>query len=97
MLATVASKGDGIDVLAAALDRHYVHLERSGRLAVQRRERLAHRTRAVLERGVRHWLVQATQAEQLLERRLDDVVEGRRSPYDVAAEILDQMKAAAAR
>src|SRR5712692_921821 len=97
VIGTIASRGDGVAELAAALDRHYVHLERSGRLAVQRRERLAQRTRAVLERGVRHWLVQATQAEQLLERRLDDVVEGRRSPYDVAAEILDQMKAATAR
>src|SRR6266516_2810270 len=97
VLATVASRGDGIAELAAALDRHYAYLEASGRLAERRRRRLAARTRAVLERAVQRWLLEATRAEELLAQRLDEVVEGRRSPYDVAAEILDQVKAGAAR
>ncbi|SRR6266702_1404926 len=97
VLSTVASKGDGVDALAAALDRHYAHLQASGKLAERRRQRLAARTRAVLERGVRRWLAEATRAEELLASRLDDVAEGRRSPYDVAAEILDQVKSAAGR
>jgi len=97
VLATVASRGEGVAELAAALDRHYAYLEASGRLAERRRQRLAARTRAVLERAVRRWLVEATRAEELLAQRLDEVVEGRRSPYDVAAEILDQIKAGAAR
>jgi len=97
VLATVASRGEGIAELAAALDRHYAYLEASGRLAERRRRRLAARTRAVLERAVQRWLVEATRAEELLAQRLDEVVEGRRSPYDVAAEILDQVKAGAAR
>ena len=97
MLATVASRGEGIAELAAALDGHYAYLEASGRLAERRRQRLAARTRAVLERAVQRWLVEATRAEELLAQRLDDVVAGRRSPYDVAAEILDQVTAGAAR
>jgi LAO/AO transport system kinase len=97
VLATVASRGEGIAELAAALDRHAAYLEASGRLAERRRRRLAARTRAVLERAVQRWLVEATRAEELLAQRLDEVVEGRRSPYDVAAEILDQVKAGAAR
>jgi len=97
VLATVASRGEGIADLAAALDRHYAYLEASGRLVERRRQRLAARTRAVLERAVQRWLVEATRAEELLAQRLDEVVEGRRSPYDVAAEILDQVKAGAAR
>jgi GTPase len=97
VLATVASRGEGIADLAAALDRHHAYLEASGRLAEGRRQRLAARTRAVLERAVQRWLVEATRAEELLAQRLDEVVEGRRSPYDVAAEILDQVKAGAAR
>src|SRR2546426_11498587 len=95
VLATVASKGEGVDGLAAALDRHYAYLEASGRLAGRRRQRLAARTWAVLERGVRRWISEATQADELLASRLDDVAEGRKSPYDVAAEILDQMKTGA--
>src|SRR5881275_1147566 len=97
VLATVASRGEGVAELAAALDRHYAYLEASGRLVERRRQRLAARTRAVLERAVRRWLVEATRAEELLAQRLDDVVAGGRSPYDVAAEILDQVTAGAAR
>jgi LAO/AO transport system kinase len=97
VLGTVASTGEGVDALVAALDRHYAYLETSGQLAERRRRRLAARTRAVLERGVRRWLVEATRAEELLQQRLDEVADGRRSPYDVAAEILDQVKTGVAR
>lgn len=97
VLATVASKGEGIDALVTALDRHYAYLETSGKLVERRRLRLAARTRAVLERAVRRWLAEATRAEELLARRLDEVLDGRRSPYDVAAEILDQVRAGAVR
>jgi LAO/AO transport system kinase len=97
VLATVASTGAGVEELAAALDRHHVYLEASGQLADRRRRRLAARTRAVLERGVQRWLVEATRAEELLQQRLDEVADGRRSPYDVAAEILDQVKTGVAR
>ena len=97
VLGTVASTGEGVDALVAALDRHYAYLETSGQLAERRRRRLAALTRAVLERGVRRWLVEATRAEELLRQRLDEVADGRRSPYDVAAEILDQVKTGVAR
>ena len=93
VLATVASTGAGVDELTAALDGHYAYLQASGKLAERRRQRLAARTRAVLERSVRRWLLEGTRVEELLALRLDEVAEGRRSPYDVAAEILDQVKA----
>src|SRR5207237_423707 len=60
VLATVASQGDGVDDLVTALDRHYGHLQRSGTLAARRRERLAQRTRAVLERAVHQWITEDT-------------------------------------
>ena len=97
VLGTVASTGQGVDELVAALDRHHAYLEASGQLVERRRRRLAARTRAVLERGVQRWLVEATRAEELLRQRLDEVADGRRSPYDVAAEILDQVKTGVAR
>jgi LAO/AO transport system kinase len=97
VLATVASTGVGVEELTAALDRHYAYLQASGTLALRRRQRLEARTRAVLERGVRRWLAEATHAEALLARRLDEVADGRKSPYDVATEILDQLKAGATR
>ena len=97
VLATVATTGAGVDELAAAVERHHAHLRTSGKLAQRRRHRLAARTRAVLERSVQRWVAETTQAEELLARRLDEVADGRKSPYDVAAEILDQVKTGPAR
>jgi len=92
VIATVAVRGDGVTELVSALDRHYGYLQQTGKLVERRRRRLAQRTRAVLERAVRQWIADSTRAEELLASRLDEVAEGRRSPYDVAAEILDQVR-----
>jgi LAO/AO transport system kinase len=97
VLTTVAVQGTGVAELADALDRHHASLAASGGLAARRRQRLVARTRAVLERGLRRWLAEAAPVEDLLARRLDDVAAGRRSPYDVAAEILGQLKTGASR
>jgi LAO/AO transport system kinase len=97
VLATVAVTGEGVDEVVAALERHHGHLEATGRLAVRRRERLAERTKGAVERSLRQWVWTETPAEELLARRLDDVTAGRRSPYDVAAEIMDQVRTGVAR
>src|SRR6266853_6963952 len=41
VLTTVASKGEGIAELVAALDQHHEHLERTGKLVERRKRRLA--------------------------------------------------------
>ena len=92
---TVASNGEGVDALVAALDRHYDYLAASGRLVERRTRRLGARMRAVVQRAIRQWVWEETRAEELLARRLDEVAGGRRSPYDVAAEILDQVRTGA--
>jgi len=92
VLATVASQGEGIGDLVAALDRHRAYLEASGRLTERRRRRLMERTRSLVERHLAEWLWDETAAGDVLERRLDAMVEGDRNPYEVAAEILDQVK-----
>jgi|SRR5882724_990513 len=97
VLATVATTGQGVVELVAALDRHRTWLEASGAFRIRRRARLAERTRAAVDRAVHQWIWRETGAEELLARRLDEVMEGGRSPYDVAAEILDRVKSGAAR
>jgi len=92
VLTTVASKGDGIADLVAALDRHHDFLARTGKLVERRKRRLAARTRAVVNRAIRQWVWDETEAEDLLARRLDDVAAGTRTPYDVAAEVLAQVR-----
>src|SRR5258705_1377421 len=93
VLGTVASTGEGVDQLAAALDRHYAYLQAEGRLAERRRQRLAARTRAVVERTLRRWLLGGLRVEELLALRLDAGGAGPRSPIDGAAVSPAQVKA----
>ena len=97
VLMTVATKGEGVADLVAALDRHHAYLAGSGKLAERRTRRLAARTRAVVNRAVRQWIWDETRAEELLAQRLGEVTGGARSPYDVAEEILDLVRAGANR
>ena len=92
VLLTVASKHEGVAELVAALDRHHEYLAGSGELVERRRRRLAARTRAVVNRAIQQWVWDETRAEELVAKRLDEVAAGARSPYDVAAEILEQVR-----
>jgi LAO/AO transport system kinase len=89
---TVAPKGKGLDEVISALDRHHEWLARSGDLIERRRRRLLERTREVVDRAVRRWTWVETRAEQLISDRVDEVMEGRLSPYDVATEVLEGLK-----
>jgi LAO/AO transport system kinase len=92
VLPTIAAKGEGVDDVVDALDRHAAWLERTGELAGRRRRRMHDRIREVVGRHLRQWLWEETQAERLVQERLDDVAAGRQSPYEVAAEVLDQVR-----
>ncbi|MFL5496627.1 MAG: methylmalonyl Co-A mutase-associated GTPase MeaB [Gemmatimonadales bacterium] len=89
---TTATKGDGVPELLTALDRHHEWLAAAGELAVRRRRRLLDRTREVVNRATRRWVWEETRAESLITERLDEVVEGRLSPYEVATEVLDGIR-----
>jgi LAO/AO transport system kinase len=89
---TVAAKGEGVAELVTALDRHSDWLERSGTLGERRRRRLMDRTREVVNRATYRWVWEETRAEQVIAERLDEVVDGRLSPYELAAEVLDGLK-----
>ncbi|HUL70396.1 MAG TPA: methylmalonyl Co-A mutase-associated GTPase MeaB [Gemmatimonadales bacterium] len=92
VLATVASRGDGIGELLQALDAHHEWMESSGTLADRRRRRLIERTREVITRAARRWLWEEAQADQLIQLRLDDLVAGRVSPYEIATELVEGLK-----
>ena len=53
---------------------------------------MVERTREVVDRATRRWMWEETRAEQLIGERLDEMVEGRVSPYEVATEVLDGLK-----
>ena len=89
---TVAAKGEGVAELIAALDRHHVWLAESGTLDERRRRRLLDRTREVVDRATRRWVWEETLADRRIAERMDEIVAGSVSPYDVAAEVLDSLK-----
>jgi LAO/AO transport system kinase len=92
VILTVAAKGDGVAELIEALDRHHAWLAASGTLDARRRRRLLDRTREVVERATRRWIWEETRADERIAERLDEIVAGRVSPYEVAAEVLDGLK-----
>lgn len=97
VLLTVASRGEGVVPLVEALDRHRGYLEASGVLAERRRERLAERTRTAVNRALLQWVWEDSSAATMLAAALDDVSAGKRSPYEVAAAIVEHAKTGATR
>jgi LAO/AO transport system kinase len=92
VLLTSAVKDEGIPDVVGALDRHHEWLASSGELEQRRRRRLLDRTREVVDRATRRWVWEETRAEQLIAERLDEVAGGRLSPYELAAEVLEELK-----
>lgn len=92
VLSTVAVKGEGTGELIAALTRHRQWLEGTGQLRERRRRRLRERTREVVNRATRQWVWEETQADRMIEERLDAVLAGRMSPYEVAGLVLESLK-----
>jgi LAO/AO transport system kinase len=92
VILTTAVKDEGVSDLISALDRHHEWLSASGELDVRRRRRLLQRTREVVERATRRWLWAETRAERLITERLDEVAAGRLSPYELAADVLEELK-----
>jgi LAO/AO transport system kinase len=92
VLLTTAVKNEGIIEVTGALDRHHEWLVSSGELQRRRRRRFLERTREVVDRATRQWVWKETRAEQLITDRLDEVSDGRLSPYELAAEVLEELK-----
>ncbi len=88
VLKTIAIKQEGTDALIGAIESHYQYLRDSGQLEALRRERLARHTRDVVDRALSHLIWNEHDGEDILARRLDDVVHGRVSPYRLAQEIV---------
>jgi putative protein kinase ArgK-like GTPase of G3E family len=78
--------------VVAALARHLALMRETGLLERRRRDRLALRTREVVRRAVDRWVWEETPVRALVEERLDAMVAGTASPYDVAAEAVAGLK-----
>jgi LAO/AO transport system kinase len=84
--------GTGVVELVEAIERHLVWIEGQGILEERRRARFAARTREVVDRAMHRYVWNDTRSESLLRERLDEVVTGRLSPYELADEIMTGLK-----
>lgn len=92
VLLGAAARGEGIEELLGVLDRHWDWMVANGELDRRRRQRLAQRTREVVDRATRRWVWQESHAEAVITARLDEVSAGQLSPYELAADIVATLK-----
>jgi LAO/AO transport system kinase len=88
VLGTVAAKGEGIDLLLEAVDRHFHYLETSGGLKGRRRSRLRNQVTEVVSERVRARLWEDPDTIKWLDSQLDLLESGAATPFSVADELL---------
>jgi LAO/AO transport system kinase len=88
VLRSVAMKQEGIDEIAAAVDRHFHYLEQSGELRTRRRARLRRRVVQVVESRVRRRLWTDAPLAAWLDAQLPALEAGTHNPFEVADALL---------
>jgi LAO/AO transport system kinase len=87
IIKTVATTGEGVDEVAAALDRHVAHLRGSGQLEARRLRRAREEIEAIAVTSLRErW--GDVHARTELDDLAGQVVAGRTDPYAAADELL---------
>jgi len=90
---TVSALNDvGVEEVVEAVERHAAYLRESGELERRRRTRLARHTREVVDRSLRRLVWEEGAGEEGLAAGLERVARGETSPYELAQEILADVK-----
>ena len=84
VLRSVAAKGEGVDELIAAVDRHFQYLEASGELRSRRRVRLRRRVVEIVESKVRRRLWSDAPLGAWLDEQIPSLETGNTNPFEVA-------------
>lgn len=81
---TVGTTGEGVDELVGAIRRHREYLEGDGRFEARRVEALERRLSLLAEEKLRELFHENGYIKSQLVRALEDVVSGKKSPYQAA-------------
>ena len=87
VLRTIAAKGDGMEEVIDALDRHFRYLSDSGELGTRRRQRLRERVMEVVEQQVRQQLWSDSPTREWLDSQLPALEAGDVAPFAIADEL----------
>lgn len=90
VISTMAERGEGVEALATAFDRHFDYLERSGTLRSRRRQRLRERVVEVVERRVRERLWGDDATNSWLDDALPSLEDGTLTPFAAASALLER-------
>ena len=88
VLKTIANNGDGVDELRQTLHRHYQFLKSKDKLAENRRRRVRTSVMSIVQEKLRDRIWNDSKVDELLKKRVDEVVSGKGTPYSAAEEIL---------
>ncbi len=90
VLKAIGSEGKGIQEIGEMIARHRSHLEQSGGLLVRRTERMKHRIEEILQDQLKVEFWNAGRTQKLVDD-LTAVMDFRKTPYQVAKELIDAL------
>ncbi len=93
---TQASDGTGIESVAAEIERHRTYLTSSGALTKRRQQRLRNRIREIVDEEL-HVVFWNDQRTALLDERIRTISQDRRTPFDVAQDLIGHFRSAGGR
>jgi LAO/AO transport system kinase len=85
-----ASRAEGIDELAEAIEAHRAHIEREGTLSERRRRNLMNEVLALAAGRLRRRLEDSVREDEEVKRLLDEVVARRLDPASAATRLLER-------
>jgi LAO/AO transport system kinase len=85
---TTAVKGEGIDEVMAAIDRHRAFLADGGRMEKKRMESLENRIALAVDEKLKERFWRNHHTREKLESLVKDVASGKKSPYQAAHEMI---------
>jgi LAO/AO transport system kinase len=88
---TTAAKGDGISEVMQEIERHRSYLNRSGQLALRRKERERERVYELVH-AMLHVNFWTPERNAKLDRELVSIVEGKNTSYDLASEMVQEFR-----
>jgi LAO/AO transport system kinase len=89
---TIAVKGEGIDELWAAIEKHRAHQEEKGELGERRRRRIRREIKEIVSERYRHRVEE--ECTVLLEKLTDEVSARRIDPYAAAERLISGLEKA---
>jgi LAO/AO transport system kinase len=89
VIATIATQGDGIQELKAAVFKHQSHLQKSGEREIRERSRVVHQLETILRESLLERFLEDDSSKRF-DAMVDAVLLRQQSPLEAVAKVLDE-------